>query len=295
MRKTVVRSFTTPFMMHSLFLRGMHVSPNGRYLVFMADDQTNWDINVDGLAVTRVHFHQFDDWSVADTQMSLTRIINKEYEGELRYNLWELLNEATVMGVVDLVQHLLQMDIPAESDKQQQRRLFILNFINSTYKDDQISALLAGARNDALDFHVKSLFAYIHNLTSAEYTLLPDDDKAYLAQVNWAVSQPVYSTIAGDLPKIGGGSAEMKPLSCPICQKEMRLHSRQVALCASNHIFDTCSVTLDILKTPGSDQCNTCNAKCRRVSSRHSASLISRLKSAFPLCPFCEGHFYSVF
>ncbi|KAJ2812696.1 hypothetical protein FBU31_007551, partial [Coemansia sp. 'formosensis'] len=52
-----------------------------------------------------------------------------------------------------------------------------------------------------------------------------------------------------------------------------------------------CSVTLEILGSPGSDQCNTCMAKRTRGRSRQ-AIFIDMVKAQFPRCPFCNDRFF---
>ncbi|KAJ2876992.1 hypothetical protein FB639_003841 [Coemansia asiatica] len=58
---------------------------------------------------------------------------------------------------------------------------------------------------------------------------------------------------------------------------------------------DVCSVTLALLASPGSDQCNTCLAKRRHSDgdkARPDTGLADGIQQQFPLCPVCKGVFY---
>ncbi|KAJ2395734.1 hypothetical protein GGI23_004191 [Coemansia sp. RSA 2559] len=133
MRKTVVRSFTTKFNMSQLLLRSMHMSPNKRYLMFVADDQVNWGLLKDGIGITRIHFHPFEDWTTEMARASLDNVINGKCQGDLQYSVWDIFHDTTASEATDLVKHLNQMELPKGSDVYQQR-LFVLNLISSTLK-----------------------------------------------------------------------------------------------------------------------------------------------------------------
>ncbi|KAJ2803777.1 hypothetical protein H4R21_001901 [Coemansia helicoidea] len=126
MERTVVRSFTTKFNMKRLFLRGLALSPHGRYLAFAADDQENWDLVIDGPAITRIHFHQLGDWTRDDAMRALAAILAGECGGDLRYALWDIVSGESPAAVGDIVDQLQGMDLPADSCQHRQR-LLVLN------------------------------------------------------------------------------------------------------------------------------------------------------------------------
>ncbi|KAJ2542006.1 hypothetical protein GGF49_003205 [Coemansia sp. RSA 1853] len=249
MKKTIVRSFTTKFNMQRLFLRGMMVSQNGRYLTFVADDQVNWDVLRDGAEITRIHFHQLGDWTLDDSKRVLEQIATGGYRGNLRYNLWDVLDGESADSIGALANYLSKMCTLGSAGERQQWR-FMLNLVGSILEDDQYKSLVAEARNQALDHHVK------------------DEDQAYLAQLHWAVHQPAYADIVDQLPAVMDNSSEITE---------------------GDYV---CSVTLAILKSPGSDQCSTCMAKRKHVDIGHSESLAGTILTKFPQCPFCKGRFY---
>ncbi|KAJ2508012.1 hypothetical protein H4217_008652, partial [Coemansia sp. RSA 1939] len=133
LRKTVVRSFTTKFNMSRLLLRSMHISPNRRFLAFVADDQVNWGLVKDGLGVTRIHFHQFGDWSMEMARLALDRIVGGNYHGDLPYNVWDIFQDNTADEFKSLIEYLNQMQLPEGSEMFRQR-LFILNILGHTLK-----------------------------------------------------------------------------------------------------------------------------------------------------------------
>ncbi|KAJ2008982.1 hypothetical protein GGI04_000824 [Coemansia thaxteri] len=133
MKQTVVKSFTTKFKLSCLILRGLFLSANARYLAFVADDQINWDVKVAGDGITRVHYHQLSDWTAESTEHCLYRLVNGHYRGELRYVLWDLVNECTPASIATLVECLQQMNVANGSDQHSQR-LTMLNFIACTLK-----------------------------------------------------------------------------------------------------------------------------------------------------------------
>ncbi|KAJ2745230.1 hypothetical protein GGI20_002331 [Coemansia sp. BCRC 34301] len=251
---------------------------------------------MDGAGLTRLHFHQFSDWTPELTDRSLARLVDSsDYRGELRYVIWDLLDGCTTAAIAKVVESLQQIDV-ASGSKQQSQRLAMINFITSALKGAQLGVLATEARNAALDLHVKRLFAYLSSRVDGSNGELgmSDNDRAYVAQVNWAVSQPAYAGIASELPQIGrnGSSEQLQALDCPVCGKDMELMSRQTACCANRHIFDVCSVTLEMLRSPGSDQCNTCKAK-RVCSGGRQEGLAGLAKAQFPRCPFCSDRFFS--
>ncbi|KAI7834894.1 hypothetical protein BX661DRAFT_6155 [Kickxella alabastrina] len=135
LRKTVIQSFTTKFNMKTMFLRGMTLSPNGRYLEFVADDQINWDLEVDGLGITRIHHYQFPDWSTRSAERSLMKIINGEYQGVLKYNLWDVLNNSTIVRIREIVEFLQQIDTMfSASEDMKRQHLAVLNYIGCVIK-----------------------------------------------------------------------------------------------------------------------------------------------------------------
>ncbi|KAJ2870510.1 hypothetical protein GGH93_005513 [Coemansia aciculifera] len=290
MRQTVVKSFTTKFKMSSVMLRSLALSPNARYLAFAADDQVNWDTSIDGIGITRMHFHQFDDWTSESVERSLIKLVDGDYQGELRYAIWDLLDWCSAEDVTKMVEYLRQINVASGSDQESQQ-LAMLNFIASTLKGAQLGVLATEARNAALDLHVKKLFAYLGSKANSGKLVMSDADRAYLAQVNWAVHQPAYAGVVDKLPNIGSSTEKPQPLDCPACGKDMVLVSRQTACCANKHTLEMCSVTLEILGSPGSDQCNTCKAKRMRGGSQH-ASFIDLAKAQFPRCPFCNDRFF---
>ncbi|KAJ2805676.1 hypothetical protein H4S07_003965, partial [Coemansia furcata] len=105
----------------------------------------------------------------------------------------------------------------------------MLNLIANTLKGAQLGDLATEARNAALDLHVKRLLAYLSSTVDSGGFVMSDDDRAYLAQVNWAVHQPAYAGIAGELPNIDRSTEKLQPLDCPVCGKDMELVSRQTA------------------------------------------------------------------
>ncbi|KAJ2731890.1 hypothetical protein IW152_004231 [Coemansia sp. BCRC 34962] len=133
MRQTVVKSFTTKFRISSLILRGLYLSPNARYLAFDTDDQVDWDVASDGDNITRIHFHRFADWSSELLERSVVKLADGKYQGELRYALWDLLNECSAEDVAAMVEALQQIKV-ANGSVQQSQRLAILNYIASTPK-----------------------------------------------------------------------------------------------------------------------------------------------------------------
>ncbi|KAJ1818897.1 hypothetical protein LPJ60_004076 [Coemansia sp. RSA 2675] len=133
MRKTVVKSFTTKFRINRLLLRGLYLSPNGRYLAFDVDDQVDWDVASDGAFITRLHFHQFADWTPELLKRSVIKLADGKYQGELRYALWDLLDGCTAEDVAAMVEALQQINV-ASGSVQQRQRLAILNYIASTPK-----------------------------------------------------------------------------------------------------------------------------------------------------------------
>ncbi|KAJ2799856.1 hypothetical protein H4R20_004271, partial [Coemansia guatemalensis] len=295
MRETVVRSFTTEFNMQRLFLRGMRISPHGRYLAFAVDDQVNWDLVTDGKTIVRIHFHQFSDWTLDDSKRALVRIVDGNCSGDLRYNLWDVFNNEPLSVIAELIEHLKQLDIPSSAAIRQQRRIVILNLINCLVGGDQLKQLVAEAPDRALDHHVKALFEYIHSTlgskagavtgkamvllfadTTAPLAVVVEEDQAYLAQINWLVHRPEYAHIVDQLPSILDNAGRREPLTCPVCQEGV----------------DICSVTLGIFNTPGSSQCGMCVAKRKQVEDGHCKSLVSRIIDMFPQCPFCKGSFY---
>ncbi|KAJ2382474.1 hypothetical protein H4S02_005730 [Coemansia sp. RSA 2611] len=157
MKKTVVRLFTTKFNMQRLFLRGMTMSPLGRYLAFVVDDQVNWDVVRDGAEVTRIHFHQLGNWTADDSKRALMQLTDSGYRGDLQFNLWELVDGESLKAITDLADYLRSLDMPHDSPKHRQR-LFMLNLIGCVMKGDQRKALVGEARNQALDRHVNDLF-----------------------------------------------------------------------------------------------------------------------------------------
>ncbi|KAJ2166590.1 hypothetical protein GGH16_004086, partial [Coemansia sp. RSA 560] len=130
MKKTIVRSFTTKFNMQRLFLRGMMVSQNGRYLTFVADDQVNWDVLRDGAEVTRIHFHQLGDWTLDDSKRVLEQIATGDYHGNLRYNLWDVLDGESADSIGALAKYLSQKCTLGSAGERQQWR-FMLNLVGS--------------------------------------------------------------------------------------------------------------------------------------------------------------------
>ncbi|KAJ2555044.1 hypothetical protein EV175_002385, partial [Coemansia sp. RSA 1933] len=159
MRKTVIRSFTTKFSMGKLHLRSMHMSPNSRYLMFVADDQVNWGLVKDGLGVTRIHFHPLEEWTMEAARACLYKVVNGEYQGDLQYNVWDIFHDIAADEAVGLVKHLDQMTLQRGSDAYQQR-LFVLNLVK------QLEEVAGRARNAALDYHVKKLFKRIKELVN---------------------------------------------------------------------------------------------------------------------------------
>ncbi|ORX68274.1 hypothetical protein DL89DRAFT_30080 [Linderina pennispora] len=125
LRRTVEDSFTTPFVMARLQLRGLHMSPCGRRLMFVADDQTNWSIGSDGQGVTRIHLHQFDDWTDAAAELALKEAVGQDDVWAVVWDLFSGLSEARVMG---LVQALL--DVSGSHGQQ----LYMLNMIGAKCK-----------------------------------------------------------------------------------------------------------------------------------------------------------------
>ncbi|KAJ2602577.1 hypothetical protein GGF39_000608 [Coemansia sp. RSA 1721] len=273
LRTTIVRSFTTKFNMNQLFLRGMDMSPNGRYLSFIVDDQINWDLALDGYGITRIHNYQVASWNAENSKRALDRIVSGKYCGTLGYNLSDILDRCTAAGIGDLLEFMKQAYLSGDSEETKTRCLFVMNYIGCMLRDGQFAALVAEARNAALDLHVRRLFGYIEETTrSGSISMLTDDDRAYLDQVDWAVHQPPYADVAGQLPEISsiGKKAAGPPLLCPVCGKA-------------------------ILASPGSDQCNTCLAKRKHTGDNKSqpdAGLALGIRQQFPLCPVCEGVFY---
>ncbi|KAJ2693225.1 hypothetical protein H4R19_006038, partial [Coemansia spiralis] len=160
MERTVVRSFTTKFNMKRLFLRGLALSPHGRYLAFAADDQVNWDLVIDGAAITRIHLHQLGSWTRDDAALALDAVLAGEYGGDLRYALWDIVSGESAETVASIVDHLQGMDIPAGSFRHRQR-LLILNGLSCALEGDRAKELAAEARRHALGDHVKALFDFI--------------------------------------------------------------------------------------------------------------------------------------
>ncbi|KAJ2889843.1 hypothetical protein GGI21_004355, partial [Coemansia aciculifera] len=64
---------------------------------------------------------------------SLARlVVGDEHRGELRYEIWDLLDEYTPATIAHVVNVLKQIDIGSNDEEQcQRRRLAILNFIAS--------------------------------------------------------------------------------------------------------------------------------------------------------------------
>ncbi|KAJ1668114.1 hypothetical protein EV178_000775 [Coemansia sp. RSA 1646] len=209
MRKTVIRSFTTKFNMSQLLLRSMCMSPNKRYLMFVADDQVNWGLVKDGVGVTRIHFYQFEDWTVETAKSALDNVVRYDHQGDLQYKVWDLFHNTTASEATELVEYLNQMQLQRGSDAYQQR-LFVLNLL-----DDVIGK----ARNTASDHHVKNLFKRIKELISNKDVVLSDKDQEYLAQASWAVRQESYADIVDELPCIMDNDNEAEPRCCPVCQK----------------------------------------------------------------------------
>ncbi|KAJ2159591.1 hypothetical protein GGF46_002915 [Coemansia sp. RSA 552] len=295
MKKTIVRSFTTKFDMQHLFLRGMVVSPNQRYLTFVVDDQVIWDIATDGQELTRIHFHEFEDWTPEDTRHSLDRVASGECPGNLRYGMWDIVNGESVSTIAELAQYLWEKSTLEDSPAKRQQQLFILSLIGCILGDDRPKDLVAKARSCAVGCHVKALFDYMGTALREEGFVAKDADQAYLAQLDWVVNQPEYADIAGKLPlgALNNASDEAAAVNCPVCHKGMSLVSELKACCTNKHIFDLCSVTLDILDAPGSDQCSICSAKRRHVEDASSIEgLAGKILTRFPQCPFCQGSFY---
>ncbi|KAJ2455418.1 hypothetical protein EV183_000750 [Coemansia sp. RSA 2336] len=239
LKKTIVRSFTTKFNIQRLLLRGMSMSPNNRYLVFTVDDQVNWDIIRDGPEITRMHFHQLSDWSMDDSLGVLKRIVDGQYQGDLGYNLFDILNGESTETLANMMESVQKL------------------------KGDQFKPLAENARDQAFDYHVVRLFEFISEMLKDKSAIITESDRD--TNVN-----------------------------CPVCQTEMSLLSKQTACCTRKHIFDVCSVTLNILKLPGSDQCNTCLAKRSKIDAAGSSeNIISRVLDRFSHCSFCNGNFYS--
>ncbi|KAJ1994145.1 hypothetical protein EDC05_001815 [Coemansia umbellata] len=191
MRKTVVRSFTTEFKMNQLILRNMRTSPNNRYLAFVADDQVNWGLEKDGQGVTRIHFHQLEDWTMDTTKASLDRIISGNYHGDLRYNLWDIFHDITADETIELVEYLNQMQLPSGSDIYQQR-LFILNLISCTLKVDRVDAIFEKAQSSALDQHAKKLFKWIKKYITSSDTVSLSELKLISRQVACCAGNHVF-------------------------------------------------------------------------------------------------------
>ncbi|KAJ1722201.1 hypothetical protein LPJ61_005954 [Coemansia biformis] len=129
MRKTVVQSFTTKFNMQRLFLRGLALSPQGRYLGFAVDDQVNWDMVIDGAAITRIHFHQLGGWTTDDAKRALERVLDGKCPGALRYSLWDIVNGESTATIGTIVDHLRGMDL-APGSAMHRQRLHILNVLS---------------------------------------------------------------------------------------------------------------------------------------------------------------------
>ncbi|KAJ2008687.1 hypothetical protein H4R26_000006 [Coemansia thaxteri] len=251
-------------------------------------DQINWDVKVAGDGITRVHYHQLSDWTAESTEHCLYRLVNGHYRGELRYVLWDLVNECTPASIATLVECLQQMNVANGSDQHSQR-LTMLNFIACTLKGAQLDDLATEARSASLDLHVQRLLVYLDGIIRSGELTLSDADRAYLTQVNWTVHQPAYAGIVSRLPRIMDlDKQRLRPLGCPVCSKEMALISRLTACCSRNHIFDICSVTLAILGSPGSDQCNTCMAKHKSAGSQE-AGIGSLATARFSQSPVTVG------
>ncbi|KAJ2608861.1 hypothetical protein H4S08_004284, partial [Coemansia sp. RSA 1365] len=219
MRETIVRSFTTEFNMQRLFLRGMVISPHGRYLAFVADDQVNWDLVTDGSTIARIHFHQLSDWTLDDSKRTLARVVDGNCHGDLRYNLWDVFNNEPMSVIAELIEYLKQLDIPRDAAIRQQQRLVILNLINCLVGGDQLKQLVAEAPDQALDHHVKALFEYIHSTLSSKTVAVTVEDQEYLSQINWLVHRPEYAHIVDQLPSIMDNAGQRMPLTCPVCQE----------------------------------------------------------------------------
>ncbi|KAJ2028386.1 hypothetical protein H4S04_009343, partial [Coemansia sp. S16] len=96
-------------------------------------DQVNWDTSIDGIGITRLHFHQFVDWTSESEERSLTRLVDGDYQGELRYAIWDLLDWCSAEGVERMVEYLRQINVASGSDQESQQ-LAMLNFIASALK-----------------------------------------------------------------------------------------------------------------------------------------------------------------
>ncbi|KAJ2783857.1 hypothetical protein H4R18_001465 [Coemansia javaensis] len=153
MRRTIVQSFTTKFNMKRLFLRGLALSPHGRHLAFVADDQASWDLVIDGEAITRIHFHPLGGWTPDVARGALLRVLAGEYRGDLRYALWDIVNGEAAGAIAAIVESVRATDAPEQS-----QRLFVLNVASRMLEGDQPAA---EARELALGGHARALFGYV--------------------------------------------------------------------------------------------------------------------------------------
>ncbi|KAJ2442181.1 hypothetical protein GGF42_007044, partial [Coemansia sp. RSA 2424] len=62
------------------------------------------------MGLTRIHFHQFDDWTPESMERSLARLVDSNYRGELRYVIWDLLDGCTPTAITKVVEALQQIN-----------------------------------------------------------------------------------------------------------------------------------------------------------------------------------------